>query len=117
MDLDYFRKELSRQKAEILKDASSAVEGGDLNVVQSEMADTVDRSSVESDRNFTLRILDRERKLLKKIEEALERIESGSFGECESCEEDIDEKRLRARPVATLCIECKEKEEEEEGKG
>jgi DnaK suppressor protein len=73
--------------------------------------DPTDRASLESDRNFMLRIRGRERRLLLKIEEALERIEDGSFGSCERCGEDISEERLKARPVTTHCIECKKKEE------
>jgi DnaK suppressor protein len=73
--------------------------------------DPTDRASLESDRNFMLRIRGRERKLILKIEEALERIEDGSFGTCEKCGEDISEQRLKARPVTTLCIDCKKREE------
>jgi DnaK suppressor protein len=74
--------------------------------------DPTDRASLESDRNFMLRIRDRERKLIVKIGEALARIENGEFGICESCGEEISEERLRARPVTTLCIDCKTREEE-----
>ena len=78
------------------------------------MPDPSDRATLESDRNFTLRIRDRERKLIGKIKDALERIEDGSYGICESCSEEITEKRLKGRPVTTLCIECKKKQEDEE---
>ena len=73
--------------------------------------DPTDRASLEADRNFMLRIRDRENKLIKKIKKALDRIETGSFGVCEKCGEDISVKRLKARPVTTLCIACKTKEE------
>jgi DnaK suppressor protein len=73
--------------------------------------DPTDRASLESDRNFMLRMKDRERKLIVKIKKALERIENGTFGICERCGEDISIKRLTARPVTTLCIDCKTKEE------
>jgi len=76
--------------------------------------DPTDRASLESDRNFELRIRDRERKLINKIKKALEKIEDESFGFCEVCGEPIDFKRLEARPVTTHCIECKTSEEEEE---
>lgn len=69
--------------------------------------DPTDRATLESDRNFLLRIKDRERKLIQKVKEALERIDDGTFGICESCGKPISEKRLMARPVTTLCIECK----------
>ncbi len=74
-------------------------------------ADLTDRASFEIDRTFMLRIRDRESKLIKKIKKALERIEDSIFGICERCGEEISIKRLKARPVATLCIECKTKEE------
>jgi len=76
--------------------------------------DPTDRASIESERSFELRIRDRERKLIKKIRKALERIDDGSYGLCEECGEEIGEKRLEARPVTTLCIECKSKQEQEE---
>ena len=76
--------------------------------------DPTDRASLESDRNFLLRIKDRERKLITKVEEALARIENGTFGICESCDKPISEKRLMARPVTTQCIDCKTAEEKRE---
>ena len=78
------------------------------------MPDPTDRATLESDRNFTLRIRDRERKLIGKIKDALERIENGTYGICESCEGEISDERLKARPVTTLCIKCKQKQEDEE---
>ena len=74
-------------------------------------ADPNDRASQESERNLELRIRERERKLILKMKEALRRIEDGTFGICEECEEPISLKRLKARPVTTLCIECKTREE------
>ena len=76
--------------------------------------DPTDRASLESDRNFLLRIKDRERKLILKVKEALDRIDSETFGICESCGKSISEKRLMARPVTTLCIECKTELEDQE---
>ncbi len=76
--------------------------------------DPTDRATFESDRNFLLRIKDRERKLITKVKEALERIENGTFGICDSCGKPISEKRLMARPVTTQCIECKTEEEKKE---
>jgi RNA polymerase-binding transcription factor len=66
------------------------------------------------DNNFLLRLRGRERKLLKKIEDAISRIDSGTYGICESCGEKISIKRLEARPVTALCIDCKTRQEEEE---
>jgi DnaK suppressor protein len=76
--------------------------------------DPTDRASLESDRNFLLRIKDRERKLIMKVKEALDRIENGTFGICESCGRPISEKRLEARPVTTQCIACKTEDEKKE---
>ena len=77
-------------------------------------ADPADRATAESDRSFTLRIRDRERRLIRKIQSALQRIEDGSYGICEECGEDIGVPRLKARPVTRLCINCKAKQEEDE---
>ncbi|MBI3815901.1 MAG: RNA polymerase-binding protein DksA [Nitrospinae bacterium] len=112
---DYFKEELLKQKQEILSDAARTMNER-LVVAGEELSDSVDRSSMETDRNFTLRLRDRERKLLKKIDEALERIEDKTFGVCEKCGEDISVNRLKVRPVATLCIGCKEEQEKNEKK-
>lgn len=77
-------------------------------------ADEVERAEAETERILTLRTLDRDRKLIKKIEYTLQKIEFGTYGICESCGAQIPFKRLLARPVASLCIDCKEKQEEEE---
>jgi DnaK suppressor protein len=77
--------------------------------------DPTDRASLEADRNFTLRIRDRENKLIKKIKEALDRIEDDTYTICEKCGKDISLARLKARPVTTQCIDCKTKEEATEG--
>jgi DnaK suppressor protein len=76
--------------------------------------DLGDQATAEIDRNFMLRLRGRERKLLKKIEEAIERIDQGVFGICDRCGLEIDIRRLEARPVTTMCIECKILQEEEE---
>jgi len=76
--------------------------------------DLGDQATAEMDRNFMLRLRGRERKLLKKIDEAIERIDRNVFGICEKCGEEIDIRRLEARPVTTMCIDCKILEEEEE---
>ena len=110
--LQYFNKVLSESLEDLLDEASKTVSGmSDLN---ENMPDPSDRATLESDRGFTLRIRDRERKLIGKIKDALERIENGTFGVCESCQENITEKRLKARPVTTLCIDCKTRQEDEE---
>ena len=108
-DIDYFRKLLRNQLDELLEQADDTV--SDMTEPNDNFPDPTDRASLEADRNFMLRIRDRESKLIKKIKKALERIENGTFGICESCGENISIKRLKARPVTTQCIECKTKEE------
>ena len=76
--------------------------------------DPNDRASLESDRNFLLRIRDRERKLILKIHDALDRIDKDTFGVCETCGDPIEDKRLKARPVTTMCFECKAEAETRE---
>lgn len=110
--LEVFRRILTERLDELVMEASKAVEG--LTGDKENFPDPTDRASAEWDRNFMLRIRDRERKLIKKIRQALDRIEDGSYGECESCGEDISEPRLMARPVTTLCIDCKEAQERRE---
>jgi len=114
-DYAHFKKALLEQKAGLLREASKTVDN-ELGVVEEELADSIDRSSVETERNFTLRLRDRERKLLKKIDEALERLERSDFGDCVDCGGEIGVNRLKARPVATLCIECKEAQEQKESR-
>ena len=110
--LDYFKKLLDGKLAELLDEANKTVSG--MSDMKENMPDPADRATLESDRNFTLRIRDRERKLIGKIKDALERIDNGTYGICDSCEEEIGEKRLKARPVTTLCIDCKKRQEDEE---
>ena len=108
-DIKYFEKLLNDQLEELLSQADDTVTG--MTTPKENFPDPTDRASLEADRNFVLRIRDRESKLIKKIKKTLERIEDGTFGICESCGEDISIKRLKARPVTTQCIDCKTKEE------
>lgn len=108
-EMDVFKVQLSQRLEELLSQADETVTG--MTAQKENFPDPTDRASLESDRNFMLRIRDREAKLIKKIKKALERIDNGSFGICESCGEEISIERLRARPVTTQCIECKTKEE------
>lgn len=78
------------------------------------LADINDQASFETERSFELRIKDRERKLISKVQEALKKISDGSYGVCVSCGEPIGVKRLQARPVTDLCINCKSEMEAEE---
>ncbi|NNG01550.1 MAG: RNA polymerase-binding protein DksA [Desulfobacteraceae bacterium] len=108
-DVKYFEDLLTEQLQKLLHQAGDTVSG--MTVPKENFPDPTDRATLEADRNFMLRIRDRESKLIKKIKKALARIENGTFGICEKCGEDISNKRLKARPVTTQCIECKTKEE------
>lgn len=108
-DLEYFKDLLTKLQDELLNQAETTV--SDMNTPKGNFPDPTDRASYEADRNFELRIRDREHKLIKKIKNALDRIENGTFGICEKCGEEISFKRLQARPVTTQCIDCKTKEE------
>jgi len=110
--IEYFRGILQEEMRKLMEEAGKTV--STMNRDTDNIPDPNDRATLESDRNFELRIRDRERKLLNKIREALQRIDEGEFGICEKCEEQISEARLKARPVTTLCIDCKTDEEREE---
>ncbi|MBI5809569.1 MAG: RNA polymerase-binding protein DksA [Deltaproteobacteria bacterium] len=110
---EYFRSLLNSKLDELISGAGKAVSGmSEQN--EDGFPDPTDRASHETDRNFLLRVKDRERKLITKIKEAMARIDDGSYGICELCGEPISEKRLEARPVTTCCIECKKEEEEQD---
>lgn len=111
-DIEFFRKLLTEMLNGIVRQGDETIE--DMTDTVEVYADPADRATAESDRAFTLRLRDRERRLIKKIKEALERIDDGSFGICEECGDDISVPRLKARPVTTLCINCKSRQEEEE---
>lgn len=110
--IEEFRQILQSQLDSLVREAEKTVT--EMTDEKTNFPDPTDRASLESDRNFELRIRDRERKLIMKIREALDRIDAGEFGICESCEEEIGEARLKARPVTTLCIECKTEQERQE---
>ena len=109
---EYFKQKLLSWKNELLKESSQT-----LNNLQSDneaKPDITDRASEEIDRSFELRTRDRERKLINKINTALQRVEDGSYGYCEETGEPIGLKRLEARPVATLSLEAQEMHEKAE---
>lgn len=112
-DLAAIKKELLKERARILAIGDKTIEDS-LQQELENSQDFADQSSFESDRNFILRMRDRERKLLAKIDQAIERIDTGTFGICENCGEEIGLKRLLARPVVTLCIKCKTMQEKHE---
>ena len=89
-------------------------EGNKGNIEVPDHADPSDRATAELEINFNFRMRERNKGLVRKIEQALERIDNGTFGICEECEEDIPEGRLKARPVTTLCVARKREQEEDE---
>ncbi len=105
------REKLLKRKQELLSEAESALNEMPGSIVFPDMGD---QASAEIERSFMLRLRTREQKLLQKIDSALEKIEQGTFGNCESCGEEIGIERLNARPVTSMCIECKTAQEEEE---
>jgi DnaK suppressor protein len=112
-DLAEIRQDLEAQRKTLLSDAGAII-GQGLNYGAENLPDLGDQASAVTDQNFLLRLKEREQRLLKKIDEALDRMANGTFGVCESCGGEISMKRLKARPVTTLCIECKTKQEEDE---
>lgn len=110
--LKVFHRLLMERRHELLEEAERTV--GGMTDSKDNFPDPTDRAALEASRNALLRIRDRERKLLAKIDDALKRIEDGSYGLCESCGNPIGADRLRARPVTTLCIDCKSDQEAEE---
>jgi DnaK suppressor protein len=117
MELLRFKELLEAMKAEINTDVEQTLT--DMTSQTGNIPDPNDRATMESDRSFELRIRGRERKLMDKVDEALIRIEDGSYGICAGCGNDIAVKRLQARPVAKYCIDCKtlqEQREKEQGR-
>lgn len=109
-DLGKFRKILLQQRDQLLGNARKAM-SGDIHLDPDDFPDEIDTASSEINLAFTGRLRERERGLLAKIDAALEKIEEGEYGACENCGEDIGLKRLEARPVAELCIDCKAEQE------
>jgi DnaK suppressor protein len=109
---EYFRRKLLRWREEILRGSGETLR--QLKEEDTRLPDQSDWASAEIQRSFELRTRDRERKLLSKIDEALRRIEDGSYGYCEETQEPIGIRRLEARPIATLSIEAQERHERRE---
>ena len=105
----FFKQLLSEQLKALLSQADLTVRGLVNNSERS--ADPLDRATFEYERGTMLRIRDRESKLIRKIQRALENLDDGNYGICEVCEKEIAIERLKARPVTTLCIRCKTKME------
>ena len=111
--IEYFKQKLLQWRSNLINEAVKTLDLERKNQ-WADAGDFGDQASVETDHNIMLRIRERERKLINKIDQALERIKNNTFGICESCGEKISEKRLEARPVATLCIDCKVAQEKKE---
>ena len=108
-DLEYFRKILTQRLDDLLKKGDE--ETFILMETTVDSSDFMDQAAMETDRSFRLRMRDREKKLMLKINQALTRIEEGTYGICEICGGEISIKRLKARPVTTCCIGCKNRME------
>ncbi|MBQ2884611.1 MAG: RNA polymerase-binding protein DksA [Alphaproteobacteria bacterium] len=109
MQLEFFRQKLVSWKKELLIQSSDTLD--DLRQGGLNQPDDIDRASLETDKSLDLRTKDRARKLILKIDQALDRIEDGSYGYCEDTGEEIGIDRLMARPIATLCLEAQERHE------
>jgi DnaK suppressor protein len=107
--LQFFRRLLQEKIAELSGEQQKTM--AEMNVTDERLADITDLASFQTERNFELRIRDRERQLIAKMQEAIRNIDDGTYGICENCDEEISEKRLIARPVTTLCIKCKTEQE------
>jgi DnaK suppressor protein len=112
-NLAKFKKILLEEKQRVLMNSKNAVKT-ELSVSTDDLPDETDLAASEVNQNLVFKLRDRERLLLMKIDEALARVEEGTFGICLDCEEPIEPRRLEARPVSTLCIACKETEEHKE---
>jgi len=111
--LEKFRQDLLEKKKEV-EERVEQLKNGDIHTNKDDLYDDVDAASVDADHNMLFRIRGREAHLIKKINEALEQIDAGTYGTCADCGEDINIERLKARPVAPLCIACKEEQEKME---
>lgn len=112
MQMEYFRQMLLNWRSELIKEAGETL--NNLNSGNLQQPDMADRASLETDHQLELRTRDRERKLIIKIDEALSRIENGTYGFCQDTDEPIGLKRLMARPIAVLSLEAQERHERQE---
>lgn len=111
--LKKFKRIFEEQRSTLL--FNDRVVREDFGVNHEERFDDVDQASVDTEQSMRMRLRNREALYIKKVDEALKRIEEGIFGQCEVCEEDIELRRLEARPTATHCVACKEDQERKEG--
>lgn len=111
--LEEFRQQLLDEKRKLLQKAAHTLKN-EIELSKDDMSDEADLASALTDQNLSLRLRGRERTLIDKIDLAMNRIENGVFGDCVVCDDEIDLERLRARPVTTMCIACKEEQERRE---
>ena len=109
---EYFKILLSQRLDELLTEGKKTARG--MTDFMDRFTDFTDQASMETQSSFIFRIKERESRLIKKIKDALARLADGTFGICEECGEEIADQRLEARPITTLCITCKQKQETEE---
>src|SRR4051812_42481032 len=111
--LSKYKKLLLEEKQRLLNNSKNALKN-EISLSPDDLPDETDLAASEVNQNLVFKLRDRERQLAQKIDEALARIDEGTFGTCADCEEPIEIRRLEARPVSTLCIACKEKQEHRE---
>ena len=109
---EYFKELLFQRLDELFAGANKAV--NDFDGLRDMCRDFTDQASMETDAAFSFRLKERESRLMRKISRALDKLNKGDFGVCEECGREISEERLTARPIATLCIECKRMQEARE---
>ncbi len=112
-NLEHFKELLLQKRHALIMNAKKTL-SEDMTLDANDLPDEMDLASSEYLQSFTFRLRGRERTFLSKIDKALQKIDAGTFGICEACEEEISPKRLEARPETTLCIRCKEEQEREE---
>ncbi len=112
-NLAKYRKLLIEEKQRIMNNSKNALKH-ELALSPDDLPDETDLAASEVNQNLIFKLRDRERLLLSKIDEAMARIEDGTFGSCAECEEPIEVRRLEARPMSTLCVACKERQEHRE---
>ena len=108
-----FRRILLEEKKRIIANTKKSIES-ELNISADDLPDEVDLAAIQVNQTLVFRLRDRERQLLAKIDQAIVRLNDGTFGHCLECDEAIEKRRLEVRPVSTLCISCKELQEHRE---
>jgi len=111
--INKFKRILVAERDRLLNNTKESIKN-DLNVSTDDLPDEADLAASEISQSLTFELRNRERMMISKINTALTKIQDGSFGECESCEEEIEKRRLEARPFSTLCVACQEQTEHRE---